>query len=171
VIVLYHSECFFGDGRPDGAPDRKLSVGVKCLNESAETGEDKEILSQGFGAMMISEQQVNSEVIIEKMEGRFDQNARQEYKWRMDLAINAGYRHIILDVTDVTFIDSTALGWLVLTQRKFNRVRGKMSLIVRDGFVRDILNLTEIGEWIPVFRSREEAIASFGQRTSEEVNS
>ncbi len=39
--------------------------------------------------MVISEQQVNSEVIIEKMVGRFDQNACQEYKWRMDLAINA----------------------------------------------------------------------------------
>ncbi|MDA0738343.1 MAG: STAS domain-containing protein [Nitrospirae bacterium] len=109
--------------------------------------------------MVISEQQVNSEVIIEKLVGRFDQNARQEYKWRMDLAINAGYRHIILDVTDVTFIDSAALGWLVITQRKFNRVRGRMSLIVQDGFVRDILNLTEIGEWIPVFRSLEDAVA------------
>jgi|GEM_PF-479732 len=119
--------------------------------------------------MVISEQQVNSEVIIEKMVGRFDQNARQEYKWRMDLAINAGYRHIILDVTDVTFIDSAALGWLVLTQRKFNRVRGKMSLIVRDGFVRDILNLTEVGEWIPVFRSQEDAVAASKNVLTEEV--
>lgn len=119
--------------------------------------------------MVIFEQQVNSEVIIEKMVGRFDQNARQEYKWRMDLAINAGYRHIILDVTDVTFIDSAALGWLVLSQRKFGRVRGKMSLIVRDGFVRDILNLTEIGEWIPVFRSQQEAVAAPLNNSAEEV--
>lgn len=121
--------------------------------------------------MVISEQQVNSEVIVEKFVGRFDQNARQEYKWRMDLAINAGYRHIILDVTDVTFIDSSALGWLVLTQRKFNRVRGRMSLIVRDGFVRDILNLTEIGEWIPVFRSQEDAVAASKNAMPEEVKS
>lgn len=121
--------------------------------------------------MVISEQQVNSEVIIEKMVGRFDQNARQEYKWRMDLAINAGYRYIILDVTDVTFIDSAALGWLVLTQRKFSRVRGRMSLIVRDGFVRDILNLTEIGEWIPVFRSQQEAVAAQKNTSDMEVES
>lgn len=121
--------------------------------------------------MVISEQQVNSEVIIEKMVGRFDQNARQEYKWRMDLAINAGYRHIILDVTDVTFIDSAALGWLVVTQRKFNRVRGKMSLVVQDGFVRDILNLTEIGEWIPVFRNQKEAVSAPLNNVAEEVTS
>ena len=120
--------------------------------------------------MVISEQQLNNEVIIEKLAGRFDQNARQEYKWRMDLAINAGYRHIILDVTEVTFIDSAALGWLVLTQRKFGRVRGKMSLIVQDGFVRDILNLTEIGEWIPVFYTQEEALARMSGLPSDEVN-
>ncbi len=119
--------------------------------------------------MMISEQQVSSDVIIEKMVGRFDQTALQEYKWRMDLAINAGYRYIILDVTDVTFIDSAALGWLVLTQRKFSRVRGKMGLVVRDGFVRDILNLTEIGEWLPVFRSREDAIADSRNVSDEKV--
>ena len=121
--------------------------------------------------MVISEQQVNGEVIIEKMVGRFDQNACQEYKWRMDLAINAGYRHIILDVTDVTFIDSTALGGMVVMQRKFGRVRGKMSLIARDGFVRDILNLTEIGDWLPVFRSQEEAVADSQNVVAEEVRS
>jgi anti-sigma B factor antagonist len=121
--------------------------------------------------MVISEQQVNSDVIIEKMIGRFDQTACQEYKWRMDLAINAGYRHIILDFTDVTFIDSASLGWLVITQRKFGRVRGKMSLVVRDGFVRDILNLTEIGEWLPVFRSQEEAVADSQNVSAEEVRS
>ena len=108
--------------------------------------------------MVISEQQVNNEVIIEKIVGRFDQNARQEYKWRMDLAINAGYRHIILDVTEVTFIDSAALGWLVLSQRKLNRVQGRMSLIVQDGIVRDILNIAEVGDWIPVFRTKQEAL-------------
>lgn len=47
------------------------------------------MFSIGLIVMVISEQQVNSEVIIEKMVGRFDQNACQEYKWRMDLAINA----------------------------------------------------------------------------------
>lgn len=121
--------------------------------------------------MVISEQQVNSEVIIEKMVGRFDQNACQEFKWRMDLAINAGYRHIILDISEVTFIDSAALGWLVLTQRKFGRVRGSMSLVVKDGFVRDIINLTETDEWLPVFRNQDEAIEASQKASLVEVES
>ena len=109
--------------------------------------------------MTISEKQVTDDVMVEKLEGRFDQTARQEYKWRVDLAINAGYRYIIMDMTDVSFIDSAALGWLVLSQRRFQRIRGQLSIVVRDGFVRDILELTEISEWIPVFASQEDAIA------------
>jgi len=110
--------------------------------------------------MTISEEQVTNEVMIEKLEGRFDQTARQEYKWRVDLALNAGYRFIIIDMTEVSFIDSAALGWLVLSQRRFQRIRGKLSIVVRDGFVRDILELTEISEWIPVYITRDDAIAA-----------
>jgi len=110
--------------------------------------------------MTISEEQVTNEAMIEKLEGRFDQSARQEYKWRVDLALNAGYRYIIIDMTDVSFIDSSALGWLVLSQRRFQRIRGQLSIVVRDGFVRDILELTEISEWIPVFLTRDDAIAA-----------
>ena len=110
--------------------------------------------------MTISEQKVSNDAMIEKLEGRFDQSARQEYKWRVDLALNSGYRYIIFDMTDVSFIDSAALGWLVLSQRRFQRIRGQLSIVVRDGFVRDILELTEISEWIPVFATRGEAIAA-----------
>ena len=59
----------------------------------------------------------------------------------------------------------------MVTQREFGRVRGKMSLVVQGGFVRDILNITEIGEWLPVFRSQEEAVADSQNMSAEEVKS
>jgi stage II sporulation protein AA (anti-sigma F factor antagonist) len=110
--------------------------------------------------MVISEHEVSQEVLVERLVGRFDQSARQEFKWRIDLAINAGYRHVILNVTEVSFIDSAALGWLVLAQRRFTRIRGQLGLVAPQGFVRDILDLTEISEWIPVYSSEEDAIAT-----------
>ncbi len=110
--------------------------------------------------MVISERKINDEVVIEKLFGRFDQTAHQEYKMSMDLALQAGYRHVILDVTGVSFIDSTARGWLVLSQRRFQGIRGRLSLVARHGFIRDILELTEISEWIPIFSTQEDAISA-----------
>lgn len=118
-------------------------------------------------AMVISEHEVNKEVLVERLVGRFDQNARQEFKWRIDLAINAGYRNVILNVKEVSFIDSAALGWLVLSQRRFQRIRGMLSLVAPQGFVRDILDLTEISEWIPVFSNENEALAFICSPSSE----
>ena len=99
--------------------------------------------------MVISEHEVSQEVLVERLVGRFDQSARQEFKWRIDLAINAGYRHVILNVTEVSFIDSAAL-------------------VAPQGFVRDILDLTEISEWIPVYSSEEDAIATLQNLPSAE---
>jgi len=108
--------------------------------------------------MVIAEHIINQEVVIEKFVGRFDQNARQDFKWRIDLAIQNGYRSVILNMTDVSFVDSSALGWLILSQRRFQRLHGKLSIVVHQGFVRDILELTEISEWIPIFCTEEEAL-------------
>ena len=112
--------------------------------------------------MVISEKRVNKQVIIEKFVGSFDQNARQDFKWRIDVAVTEGHRFVILNMTEVSFIDSAALGWLVLSQRRFQRIGGKLCIVALQGFVRDILDLTEISEWIPVFSTEEEALSSIG---------
>ncbi|MGB0910532.1 MAG: STAS domain-containing protein [Nitrospirales bacterium] len=109
--------------------------------------------------MVVSEERVNEQIIIEKYVGSFDQHARQDFKWRMDVAVNDGLRFVILNMTEVSFIDSAALGWLVLSQRRFLRIGGKLCIVAYQGFVRDILELTEISEWIPIFLSDADALS------------
>lgn len=108
--------------------------------------------------MVVSERSINSDTLIESFVGRFDQHARQEFKWRIEQAIEQGYRLVILNMVAVSFIDSAALGWLVLAQRRFQRIGGRLGIIAPLGFVRDVLELTEIGEWIPIFASEDEAL-------------
>ena len=108
--------------------------------------------------MVVSERSLNQETLVETFAGRFDQHARQDFKWRIDHAINHGYRFVVLNMVAVSFVDSSALGWLVLAQRRFHRIGGQMCIIAPAGFVRDILELTEIGEWIPIFTSEDDAI-------------
>ena len=40
--------------------------------------------------MVISEHNVNAQLIVEKLSGRFDQNARQDFKKRIDIVVNDG---------------------------------------------------------------------------------
>jgi len=107
--------------------------------------------------MVVSERSLSEHTLVETFVGRFDQHARQDFKWRIDHAITQGYRFVVLNMVAVSFIDSAALGWLVLAQRRFQRIGGKLGIIAPMGFVRDILELTEIHEWVPIFQSEDEA--------------
>jgi len=111
--------------------------------------------------MGVSERSLSERTVVETFVGRFDQHARQDFKWRIDHAIRQGYRFVVLNMVAVSFIDSAALGWLVLAQRRFQRIGGKLGIIAPTGFVRDILELTEIHEWIPIFTSEDEAWKAF----------
>ncbi len=120
--------------------------------------------------MLVSERSFSEHTVVETFVGRFDQHARQDFKWRIDHAIAQGYRFVALNMASVSFIDSAALGWLVLAQRRFHRIGGKMAIVAPTGFVRDVLELTEIGEWIPIFNTEDEAIQTFespGEPSSE----
>lgn len=111
--------------------------------------------------MAVSERILSKYTLVETFTGRFDQHARQDFKSRIDYAIAQGYRFVVLNMIAVTFIDSAALGWLVLAQRRFERIGGKLGIIAPMGFVRDILELTEINEWIPIFQNEDEAWKTF----------
>ena len=116
--------------------------------------------------MVVSERVVSQNTLVETFVGRFDQHARLEFKGRIDHAISEGYRFVVLNMVAVTFVDSAALGWLVLAQRRFQRISGRMCIIAPTGFVRDILQLTEIGEWIPIYSSEDEALLAFQSTNS-----
>ena len=81
--------------------------------------------------MVVSERSLSEHTVVETFVGRFDQHARQDFKWRIDHAITQGYRFVVLNMVAVSFIDSAALGWLVLAQRRFQRIHR----VVREAFM------------------------------------
>ena len=121
--------------------------------------------------MEVVERSLSEHTLVKTFVGCFDQHARQDFKWRIDHAIAQGYRFVALNMASVSFIDSAALGWLVLAQRRFQRIGGKMAIVAPTGFVRDVLELTEIVEWIPIVNTEEEALRTFGSIEETSSNS
>ena len=133
---------------------------VKCVTRNTDIAKYhlNTYLKDSF--MVVSERSLSDDTLVETFVGHFDQHARQDFKWRIDYAITQGFRFVILNMVAVSFIDSSALGWLVLAQRRFQRIGGRLGIIAPLGFVRDVLELTEIDEWIPIFTSEDEALKS-----------
>lgn len=73
-------------------------------------------------------------------------------------AVHAQHCRVIVDLTEVTFMDSTGLNALVLARRKANAGNGEVRLVGACAMVRKILRLTGLEQVFPVHSTIEESI-------------
>ena len=85
--------------------------------------------------------------------------ATQEY---LDLLLDTEWSpvsHLAIDLTGVTFMDSTGLHWLFSAREKADKADREMRLVVREGSLPDrLLTLAGVREVFPIYGSLEEAV-------------
>ena len=103
------------------------------------------------------------------LSGRFDFKARHVYQTAMTQAKSDGNRHLILNLLNVEFIDSAAIGLLMLTKKDLTRSGTSLALVVPQGYVFQVLQLMKIGELIAICSTEQEAIVGAGFRPESQV--
>jgi anti-sigma B factor antagonist len=71
--------------------------------------------------------------------------------------IVAGHVHLLLDLTDVSFIDSTGLGVLVGTGKKIARLGGSTRVVCDNPRILRLLRITGLSRALEILSSREAA--------------
>jgi anti-sigma B factor antagonist len=69
-------------------------------------------------------------------------------------------RHLIVDLSAVTFLDSTGLGVLLVTQKRIAATHKSMSLVGPSGMVANVLRITCVDEAIPVHPNIDTALSA-----------
>lgn len=72
--------------------------------------------------------------------------------------LDEGVEHVVVDLSAVTFIDSTALGVLIGGVRRINDSGGEMALIVAGRSVRRVLSITGLDRVFAIYDSRAAAV-------------
>lgn len=75
--------------------------------------------------------------------------------------LTEGYRKILLNLSDVDFIDSSGLGHLVQSYKSAQKVSGVVKLLRPGDRVRKSLHLTRLLPLFEVFESEDDALGSF----------
>jgi anti-sigma B factor antagonist len=70
----------------------------------------------------------------------------------------AGARHFVLDLSDVTFLDSTGLGVLVATHRRTRNGAGSLRLVVTRKQLLQLLRMTGLNSVFRVYPSMDDAL-------------
>lgn len=102
---------------------------------------------------------VSPGVGLVEVSGEVDIYTAPKFKEDMLALIEEGATELIIDLSQVTFIDSTALGVLIGGIKRMYAVDGRMALVVSTRPVRKILTITGLDRVFEIHETREEAFA------------
>jgi len=107
--------------------------------------------------------------------GEFDPFVCRPFLEQIDLLLQEGIYFLVLNMEQVTFINSTAIGGLLKARRKAREAGGEMLLSSPSPFVQETLDQLGLSDLIRRFPNDEQALESFavpedGVRLSDESN-
>jgi anti-sigma B factor antagonist len=109
----------------------------------------------------VQDEGAGPDVAILVVGGEVDYEVSPQLKAHMMRALKAGSRRLILDLTDVTFIDSTAIGVLAGVVDKLDETGGgSLSVVCTHEKVMQIFEITGLDSVITLHPSREDALAA-----------
>lgn len=109
--------------------------------------------------MQIAERSVANATVLELV-GDFTFSARRELTDAVEKLKATGCRQLILNIEQVPFMDSAALGILALMARNFKVEHRRLSLLKPQPRVREMLAFANIPMIIPIFEKEDEALSA-----------
>jgi anti-sigma B factor antagonist len=110
----------------------------------------------------ITEQTIDAERQVLAVRGEIDLFTAPELKQVLAEAIEAGRNRIIVDLTETTFLDSTALGVLIGAVKRLRSRQGALAIVNVDENIAKTFEITGLDQIFTILATREEAVEAVG---------
>lgn len=100
------------------------------------------------------------DVVVVEFEGGIEEFPRLIQT--VDLLLADGERRLILDLHQLPFMNSAALGYLIKTQQTLNTMHGQLGLAGVQPAIRNILTVTHLDQLFRMYPSVEKALEDWG---------
>jgi anti-sigma B factor antagonist len=100
----------------------------------------------------------NGAAIVYRLRGSLDLATSPSLRAALVEAASEGKHDIIVDLTELEFLDSTGLGALIGAHRRALENSGRVRLIVREGAIQRLLNITGLMRIFAVYGSLDAAL-------------
>jgi anti-sigma B factor antagonist len=107
----------------------------------------------------LSEESLDAQTHLIAVRGEVHVSTAPEFSERLNDAIAAGMTGVVIDMTDVAFIDSTGLSVLLNALRRVTRNQGSLALAVSNPTVLRLFEITRLDSTFDIAPDREAAIA------------
>jgi len=99
-------------------------------------------------------------LLVIPQERRLDAGVTQNFKSKMNALIDEGNMDIVIDLSKVTFIDSSGLGALVSILKRIG-TKGEIRLCGLRENIKSLFQLTRLDKVFTIYLTKEEALSSF----------
>ena len=106
----------------------------------------------------ITTEQLDGDGYLISLAGEVDLYTAPEFKAKLLDVIGKGAKHVVVDFTDTTFIDSTTLGVLVGGVKRLRTNDGELSLVCNDRNITKIFEITGLDRVFTIYPTRAEAL-------------
>ncbi len=105
----------------------------------------------------IYKRELDAHTTVVSAEGELDLSTAPRLKWMLTDALESGTQRLVADLSQVGFMDSTALGVLVAVQRKL-APGARLAIVCTSGKVLQIFEFSGIDSAFAIFSTVEEAL-------------
>lgn len=116
-------------------------------------------------SLHITQRQVAGVLILELRGRLVADDGDRRFKELIAAAVDAGSHHVLVDLKDVTYIDSAGVGALVEGYLHVQHRDGRLKLLCPSDRACRILTITQLLSIFEVFVDEQEAVRSFGIMT------
>ncbi|KIH76627.1 anti-sigma B factor antagonist [Geoalkalibacter ferrihydriticus] len=111
--------------------------------------------------MILKVEEKGEVVVIQVKEERLDAHNSGELKSQMLSLFEESKNHLVIDLQEVRFVDSSGLGALVSGFKNASARNGNLKLCGLQPQVKSMFELTRLHRVFEIFSGLEEALASF----------
>ena len=108
----------------------------------------------------ITEHPIDAERHVLAVRGEIDLFTAPELKQVLAESIEAGRIRIIVDLTETTFLDSTALGVLIGAVKRLRSRDGRLTIVNVDQNIAKTFEITGLDQIFTIRPTRDEAVAA-----------
>jgi anti-sigma B factor antagonist len=114
----------------------------------------------------LTDEALDAERHVVAVRGEIDLFTAPELKQKLTEVIASGRRQIVVDLSQTTFLDSTALGVLIGAVKRLRSDSGHLVLVNVDTNIAKTFEITGLDQIFTILPTRDEAIAALAEAES-----
>jgi anti-sigma B factor antagonist len=110
----------------------------------------------------VQSKKVEPDIAILELTGRITMgNDSQQIEWGLAELLKGNHKKVIFDLTEVTFLDSSGIGILMMCYAKLKKAGGALRIAGARGVVEETLDMTSVNKIVRFYPTAAEAAQGF----------